>query len=284
MSENIIISNSNVTVTLSSKGAQLISVKKNGVEKIWIGDPDVWPSHAPILFPICGGLKDDKYVYEGREYSLQKHGYVRFVDFELEEHTEKKAVFLHRYNEQTLKQFPFEYEFRAIYTLDGDTLKVDYNVRNLSDKEMYFAVGGHEGYYCPEGIEEYSVIFEKPELLDSHILDGNLLLHKTVNLGKDACELPLKYEYFAVDALVFLNLKSRSVVLKNNRTGASVGLKFEGQDYFLLWTKPGAKYICLEPWCSHQDFVDTNYDLKTKPGMIKLSAGEEETKSHTILF
>ncbi len=284
MAEQIIISNSEIAVTMSTKGAQIISVKKNGEEKIWIGDPNVWPSHAPILFPICGGLKDDKYIYEGKEYSLQKHGYVRFLEFELESHSAEKAVFLHRYNEETLAQFPFEYELRVIYTLEGNALRVDYRVKNLSDKEMYFSVGGHEGYYCPEGIEEYSVIFEEPEMLDSNILDGNLLLYKTVNVGKNVRELPLKYEYFAVDALVFLNLKSRKLTLKNNKTGACVGLDFEGQDFFLLWTKPGAKYICLEPWCGHPDFIDSNYDFKNKPGIIRLPGKEEITKSHTISF
>lgn len=280
----IVLSNSEISATLSTKGAELISVKRNGEEKIWVGTPEVWPSHAPILFPICGGLKDDKYIYNGKEYSLQKHGYVRFLEFELESCSDESAVFLHRYDEQTLEKFPFKYELRVIYTLNGNSLKVDYRVKNLSDEEMYFSIGGHEGYYCPEGIEEYSIIFEEPEMLDSSILDGNLLLHETVNVGKNTRELALKYDYFAVDALVFLNLKSRRVALKNNRTGYSIGLDFEGQDYFLLWTKPGAKYICLEPWCSHQDFIDGNYDFKSKPGIVRLSGNEETTKSHTITF
>ena len=121
-------------------------------------------------------------------------------------------------------------------------------------------------------------------MLNSSILDGNLLLHKTINVGENVRELKLKYDYFAVDALVFLNLKSRKLKLKNNRTGCSIGLDFEGQDYFLLWTKPGAKYICLEPWCGHPDFIDSNYDFKNKPGIIRLSGKEEITKSHTISF
>lgn len=284
MPREIIIKNSEITATFSTRGAELISLKKDGDEKIWIGTPEVWPSHAPMLFPICGGLKDDKYVYNGKEYTLKKHGYIRFLEFEIESHTDESIVFLHRYNDETLLEFPFTYELRVIYTLNGSSVKVDYRVTNLSDDEMYFSVGGHEGYYCPEGIEEYSVIFEESEMLDSSILDGNLLLHKTINVGENVRELKLKYDYFAVDALVFLNLKSRKLELKNNRTGYSIGLDFEGQDYFLLWTKPGAKYICLEPWCGHPDFIDSNYDFKNKPGIIRLSGKEEITKSHTISF
>ena len=284
MAEQLILSNNRINATFSTKGAELISVLKDGKEKIWIGDPAVWGCHAPLLFPICGGLRDDKYVYNGKDYTLQKHGYARFVEFEVESHSDNSIVFLHKFNKETLKNFPFEYELRVIYTLNGSEIKVGYNVKNLADSDMYFSVGGHEGYYCPEGIEEYSVIFDKPEILDSSILNGNLLEYNTINVGENTCELPLKYEFFAVDALVFLNLKSRKVSLKNRKTGEEVGLEFEGHDFFLLWTKPGAKYICLEPWCGCQDFVDSDYDFKNKKGIIKLSGREEKTKTHKIIF
>ena len=284
MAEQLILSNGIIQATFSTKGAELLSVIKDGQEKIWIGDPDVWPAHAPFLFPICGGLKDDKYIYEGKEYTLQKHGYIRFAEFEVESQTDTKLVFLHRWDDETISQFPFHYELRVIYTLEGSELKVDYKVKNLDETPMYYSVGAHEGYYCPEGIEEYSIIFDKDENLDSNILNGNLLEYEMINVGKNTCELPLKYEYFAIDALVFLNLNSRKVSLKNRKTGAEIGLEFEGHDFFLLWTKPGAKYICMEPWCGCQDFVDSDYDFKNKKGIIKLPGKEEKTKTHKIIF
>ena len=284
MAEQLILSNGIIQATFSTKGAELLSVIKDGQEKIWIGDPDVWPAHAPFLFPICGGLKDDKYIYEGKEYTLQKHGYIRFAEFEVESQTDTKLVFLHRWDDETISQFPFHYELRVIYTLEGSELKVDYNVKNLDESDKYYSIGAHEGYYCPEGIEEYSVIFDKSEDLDSNILSGNLLERDIINVGKNTCELPLKYEYFEVDALVFLNLKSRKVLLKNIKTGKEISLEFEGHDSFVLWSKPGAKFICMEPWCGCHDFVDSNYDFKNKKGIIKLSGREEKTKTHKIIF
>ncbi len=284
MSEQLILTNGIIKAAFISKGAELVSVIKDGIEKIWIGDPAVWALHSPLLFPICGGLKDDKYIYEGKEYTLQKHGYGRFVEFEVESHTDTKLVFLHRSDSETLKQYPFNYELRVIYTLEDNVLKVEYNVKNLDDTCMYYSIGAHEGYYCPEGIEEYSIIFDKAEDLDRSFLEGNLLKYEPVNIGKEIRELPLKYEYFTIDALVFLNLKSRKVILKNRKTGVEIGLEFEGHDYFLLWTKPGAKYICMEPWCGCQDFVDSDYDFKNKKGIIKLSGKEEKTKTHKIIF
>lgn len=284
MAEQLILSNKTIKAAFSTKGAELLSVIKDGKEKIWIGAPDVWPAHAPLLFPICGGLKDDKYQYEGKEYTLLKHGYIRNLEFAVESHNDKEIVFLHSSNDETLEQYPFNYELRVIYTLEDTTLKIDYHVKNLDDTSMYYSIGSHEGYYCPEGIEEYSIIFEKDEILDSNILNGNLLEYETVNVGKNTCELPLKYEYFTVDALVFLNLKSRKVSLKNRKTGVEVGLVFEGHDSFVLWTKPDAKYICMEPWCGCHDFVDSKYDFKNKKGIIKLLGREEKTKTHKIIF
>lgn len=284
MAEQIILLNQFIKATVSTRGAELLSVIKENKEKIWVGDPDVWDCHAPILFPICGGLKDDKYIYEEKEYTLQKHGYCRFVEFEVESCNDEKAVFLHRFNEETLKQFPFEYELRVVYALDNSSLKIDYNVKNLSDDEMYFSIGAHEGYYCPEGIEDYSIIFEKPEVLDNTILNGNLLEYNTINVGENVCEFPLKYEYFAVDALSFLDLKSKKLSLKNRKTGEERYLEFENHDVFFVWTKPGANYICLEPWCGCPDFVNSDYDFKNKRSLIRLSGKEETTRTHTITF
>ena len=101
------------------------------------------------MFPICGGLKNDKYTLNGKEYTLQKHGYARFKTFEVENKTDNYVVFLHKSDAETKESFPFDYELRVIYTLTGKTLSVDYSVKNLSECTMYFSISSHEGYYPP---------------------------------------------------------------------------------------------------------------------------------------
>ncbi len=284
MSKTVSISNGKLSVVISTKGAEMKSIKCGEKERLWEGNPAVWPGQAPLMFPVCGGLRDDKFVFEGKEYTLEKHGYGRHCEFELESSGADYAVFLLCSNENSHKYFPFDYELRVKYSLSDTRINIEYDVKNTSSTDMYFSIGGHEAYACPEGIEEYSVIFEEEEVLDSHILNGNLLEHKTINLGTNTRELPLKYEYFAVDAQVFLNLKSRRATLKNRKTGESLSVEFEGFDYFLLWTKPDAKYICLEPWCCCQDFVDSNYDITQKLGIIRLEPGKVCVKNHSIVF
>lgn len=279
----MIIKNDFLTVEIANKGAEIQSIKdKEGNEYIWTGDPEVWASRTPITFPICGGLKEDKFIYLGKEYILGKHGYVKKLDFELESSTSDSSVFLHKSNEETKKSYPFDYEFRAKYSLCGNTVCVIYETTNKTDGEMYMSVGGHEGYLCPEGIEEYSVVFEKKETLNSYTLYGNLLGHDYTCLGENTDRLKLKYEYFAIDALVFKDLKSRKATLINDKTGRKIELDFADSPYFVIWTKPGAKYVCLEPWNGVQDPIDSNMDITQKEGIVKLAKGEIHTSIHKI--
>ncbi len=278
----ITIKNDYLTAKINEVGAELKSLVCNDIQYIWQGDEKYWAGSAPLLFPICSGLKDDEYYLDGKKYTLQKHGYARFCKFEVENQVEDSVTFLLCSNEESLKQFPFRYELRVTYTLENKTLKVKYDVKNLSDDTMYFSIGAHEGYYCPEGIEEYDVILPEAETLDSTVLEGNVLGNNKVRIIENSDRIALKYDYFAVDALVFKDMKARSAVLKNRNNGKAVKVTFEGCDYFLLWTKPDAPYICLEPWCGISDNKDTDKNFKTKEGIRQIAAGGNFVNEHSI--
>jgi len=280
-----IIKNESLTAKFDSFGAELKNVKSTGgKEYIWYGDEKIWSGTAPVLFPICGGLKDDKYTYNGKEYTLPKHGFARKSEFIAETVKSDEIVFLLTESEETLKLYPFYFQLRIKYKLIKNSLRVEYSVNNTSSDTMYFSIGAHEAYLCPEGIEEYSVEFEKAENLDSWVLDGNMLNNKTVRIAENTRFLPLKYEYFDIDALVFKHLNSNKVLLKNNTN--TITVEFDGFDYFLLWTKPkaNAPYMCIEPWCGIPNSVDSTYELSEKEGIISLESDKEITKIHTITF
>ena len=278
----IVLQNERVTAKICERGAELKSLRRGETEYIWEGKAEIWGGSAPIMFPICGGLKDDSYTFLGKTYSLQKHGYIRVMDFEVENVSDTSVVLLHRSNEETKKSFPFDYEFRARYSLEGDSLRVEYLVRNLGEETMYFNVGSHEGYYTPEGIEDYDVIFPQSETLDAYVLYGNLVSNQRLPIIKESCTLPLYDKYFTVDALVFKDLVSRSAVLRNRKTGRALRLDFPNAKYFVLWHKPNAPYICLEPWDGVQDTVDADGDLTHKEGISSLAAHEEFIYTHII--
>ena len=274
------IRNEYLTVTVSSLGAELQSiVDKNGVERIWQGDPAFWTGRAPVLFPVAGGFRDDCYELNGVTYPMAKHGIVRKMEFQPETVENERLVLL---TTETTEGFPFAYEFRVVYRLSGASLTISYDTVNTDTKPFWFSVGAHEAYATPEGIEAYEIAFDEPEQLDNSTLVGNLIRREPVTMMANATALPLKYEYFAVDALVFRSLKSRGVTLRSKLHPREIRVDFPEHGVLMFWTKPGAGYICIEPWCNAPDFVDAEHRIETKPGFMELLPGKTISRQHTI--
>ena len=279
------IQNEKLTAQINEFGAELTSVKSaDGREYIWNGDPKYWEGHSPILFPICGRLVNKQYTYGSKVYKMGTHGFARDKMFSAEKVSDSEAVFTLCDDEETLAQYPFRFVFRARFKLDGDSLFVTYETENKDEKEMYFNVGAHEAFAAGGNFEDWSVEFEKTEdlkLKDQPVL--GYLNGKVIPFRANTKELPLKHSLFEADALIFDSLKSRSVTLKH--CGKPVAkMNFEGFDYFLLWTKVGAPYICLEPWNGLPDDVACDGELTHRPGMVVLKSGKSFSLTHSIRF
>ena len=158
----ITIKNEFLEVSISSVGAEIQSViSKDGKEYIWQGDPAYWNKHAPVLFPICGGLNDGYYTLEGKRYDLAKHGFSRTAEFEISAQTAESVEFLLCDNEETYKSYPFHFEFRVCYRLVKNTLKVEFITKNLSDRTMYIHVNNVMSYILPYSAFESDGQYEK---------------------------------------------------------------------------------------------------------------------------
>lgn len=284
MAETITIENKQLKVEICSLGAEMTSIKKDGAELLWCGDSNVWGGHAPILFPICGGLRGDSFLYKEKEYFTPKHGFASKCEFTPEIRRTDKAAFLLKSDMNTKKLYPFDFEFRAAYALDKNKLTVEFEVKNTGAEDMYYSVGAHEAYACPGGIENYKIIFEKQENLESNLVEEGILSHKTACVARDTRVLELKNEYFEIDALIFCGLKSRRLTLADNADNTVAEIDFNGSDYLLVWTIPGAEFICIEPWCGLPDYIDSDRNICTKPGIIRLEQGMTEVRRHTITF
>ncbi len=279
----ITIKNEYITAKIAPMGAELKSLYFNDTEYMYEGRPEVWNGSAPVLFPFCGGIKDGKFVFEGKEYVISKHGYARKTLFEVESASDTRAVFLHKSNEETKKCYPFDYELRVIFTLEEKTLKIDYNVKNTGKGNMYFGIGCHEAYYTPEGIEDYDVIFDEPQTLCATQVFGAALADIKVPIIKDCTVLPLYEKFFTIDALVFEDIQFSSAVLKNRKTGRKLRVDFPDAKLFLLWHKPNSPYICLEPWNGHPDHISAkSHELTEKRDIIELPENDVYNYHHSI--
>jgi galactose mutarotase-like enzyme len=285
------LKNTLLELTVNRIGAELSEIKsvKHSTEFMWQANPDIWANHAPNLFPIVGALKNDTYNLDGKTFSLPKHGFVRSnKNIVLESKSENELVYKLTYNEETLKQFPFKFNYYVNYKLIENTLDITYKVENIDDKTMYFSLGGHPAFNCPlykdEHYSDYSLEFEKDELSKPHLLDlgQGLVSHNTEAVFTSAKAIQLQPDLFNKDALIFKDLTSRSVTLKHNTKGPILSMHYNDFNYFGVWAKPNASYVCLEPWLGIADHINTNQDFKTKDGIITLEPNKSFKASYQI--
>ncbi len=278
----ITIKNQYITASFNTLGAELKSLVCDGREYIWQADPEWWGKACPVMFPICGGLFDDEFIFEKKTYHLDKHGFAWVTEFEAETQSESSVTFLLKSNEETLAQFPFEFELRIIYTLVGKQLQVRNEVKNIGKGTMYFSIGSHEGYALPEGVEEYEVLFPQKETLYACGLDGNFINDERTLIVDNSDRLALKKEHFAIDALIFPEVVSRSVILQKKDGSRAIRVEFDGFFNLMFWQECGAPFLCIEPWNGLPDVVGEGKDFTKKIGIQQVGEGSTYIRTHNI--
>ena len=264
-------------------GGELISfVDKQGNERLWHGDPNVWPGHAPVLFPIVCSLKNDQIVIDGQTYTIAKHGFAMRNMFRVEKLGSDFVELVLEDNEETRKEFPFAFALHVIHTLTEVGFTTEYVVENKSGKEMPFCLGGHPGIKCPmqqgERFEDYQLVFPEMENGENAFANGALISRVApLDFFHNSRVLPLSYTYFDdMDTIILTDLKSRYVDLVHKDTGKGVRFAFPKMPVLAVWSKPinHGPYVCLEPWHGLPGFEEESGLMKDKPHVIVLNAGE----------
>lgn len=270
------IKNQYISATINSFGAELISLHKDNKNYIWEIDTQFWDKTSPILFPTVGLLKNEQYQYNNKTYKLPRHGFARNFDFEMISKSEDAVTFSLKSSAETLEIYPFQFELRISYILEAHKLVVKYDVINLSNEKMYYSIGAHPAFAIDGNFEEFSLIFDENKDLESHKLESELFSGRTELVKLNDNVLPLNYQLFAVDALVFKNAITKSLTLAKN--GKSV-LKVDFPDfpYLGIWTKKNAPYICIEPWLGIADNTNSTGNLLEKEGIQTLEANAEKS-------
>jgi galactose mutarotase-like enzyme len=49
-----------------------------------------------------------------------------------------------------------------------------------------------------------------------------------------------------------------------------------------VWTKPGADFICIEPWHGFSDPVGFSGEIRDKPGIFEIAAGATRSMTMSI--
>jgi len=275
-----ILENDYLKVSIDAKGAQLSSFynKITNTEQLWQADANIWPWHAPNLFPIVGGLINDELLVDGKTYPMKRHGFARNSEFVLLKSDDQQAVFSLPNSEKTLAIYPYRYDFEILYMLIDNALRITYKVINLDKKSIYFSVGAHPAFKVPfnsgEKYEDYYLEFETEKKLTTHLLDDKgMFSGETKPVPLDGDKLWLTRDLFDNDALVFKNLQTRQVTLKSKNHEQSVSVEFPHFNYLGIWAKPGADFVCIEPWLGCADTQGEPKDISKKEDIQKLQPG-----------
>jgi len=279
--ELVVIRSPKLSAGINHVGAELTSLRdRDGRELMTDADPAFWTGHAPILFPIIGALNRDTLCIDGKSYAMKKHGFARTSDFEAIEHREDRVTFRLTDSAETRKRYPFAFALDLGYVLDGATLTITARIENRSDTPMPASFGFHPAFAWPlpygEPREAHRILFarQEPGELKTLAKDGTIAGADRPS-PLDGRALRLRDDLFTDDALIWDPVRSSHVTY--GAFGAPVlDIAFPETPQLGIWTKPGAAYVCVEPWHGIADPQGYSGEFRDKPGVFEIPVGGEK--------
>ena len=270
-----VLENRRYRAEISSRGAELQDLLDRPAARplLWQGDPACWPGRSPLLFPLVGRLREDRYLVGDQSYSMPKHGFAQNAEFAAERLSSCRARFTLTDTPQSRRMYPFPFRLTLTYTLRSGGLTLAYEVANPGDGALPFSLGAHPGLNCSAGDW---LLLSAQETALAHRLDAQKLLTPADTPVLDATRrrVPLTDTLFDRGALILENPKSRAVTLVRPGAGYLVKLAFSAPPPCLgLWAFPKAPYVCVEPWHGLDDTPGPVRALREKPYLLTLAPG-----------
>lgn len=280
------IKNEYLTAQISSKGAELISLMdKDGINRMHTPSPDTWNRVSPVLFPQVSRTPGFIYKVNGQEYNMPAHGFFRNMELIPLEVLSDEITFNIKDDEETLKSYPYHFEFFVNYKLVNNSLIVTFDVKNKDEKKLLFMLGGHPGFKVPlydnEKYEDYYLKFEEYETVDAMQVVDNFLANVYKPCLSNENIIKLSHDIFNPDAIVMRGLKSKHVDLVSDLNDKSIRFYFSDFEILAVWSlmKDNANFVCLEPWNGIQKEFVVDHE---KMGVLELNAYESKSYSYTI--
>ncbi len=280
-SDWITLRSESLIAQIDPQGAQLSVLRDSHQrELLWNGDPAVWKGRAPILFPIVGALSGGQYRWQGASYPLSRHGFARDRRFPVASQSEREVLFRLTADAETRRVYPFDFELEVSFALAGNRLAVQASACNTGTTSFPASLGFHPGFMWPlregDSRDACYLEFETDEPAPVRRLNAAGLLtherHPTPVVGR---RLNLADALFAEDVVIFDRLASRRVVYGAS-TGPRIAVDFPDATYLGVWTRPAARFICIEPWRGVADPFDFEGGFAEKPGVFQVAPGERE--------
>jgi len=281
--EAIVIGNEKFKAEISPNGAELQQLTRltDGKNYIWTPIEMFWNRRSPNLFPIVGRLKNNQYLYNGVTYKLDQHGFARNSYFELISQKSNGVILKLKSNSSSMINYPFDFSLTMQFSLVDNVLNIIALINNPSSKILPFSYGGHPAFALNYPMDNYTVrVAEKKEITRRFLNEGIRIDRlKVIPLYKN--ELELNDSLFVDDAIVLENQNIHKVdLIEKGRPYLT--LLSDGNPYYGIWSKPGAPFICLEPWWGIADSQETSGEILEKEGINKLASQSEVRFNYSI--
>jgi galactose mutarotase-like enzyme len=273
---SIVIRSERLVAEISPHGAELTRLRdRDGNDLIWNGCEKWWTGRAPLLFPIVGALPDNTAVVNGKTFSMRQHGFARNKQFSVVGASLCECTFGLASDDETRRQFPFEFVLEVTFVIEGAVLRIGATVFNKSSRAMPVSFGFHPAFRWPlpygGSRQDHEISFESAECAPIRRLTDGLLDLTASKEMFEGSTMPLDDAMFVPGALIFDQLQSRAVSF-GVPGEPSIQIRFPNMPHLGVWTKPGAGFLCVEPWQGYAAPLGFSGELKDKPGGILLAA------------
>jgi galactose mutarotase-like enzyme len=207
----------------------------------------------PVLFPITGGLPDNRLPLPQGTFTLGQHGFARQLPWQMAALADGRGVALELGDTpETLEAYPFQFLLRMEVRLAPAALEIGTTITNRSAAPMPFSFGLHPYFNLSS--------------LDGVRLEGlpaECLNHLTMAPASTAEQM--QHLASGIDLLV---RPSGPVRLVDEAAGATLELQLSHPfDLVVLWTEPPRPMVCIEPWSGpRQALLSGDRRIELAPG------------------
>ncbi|WP_420138607.1 aldose 1-epimerase family protein [Sphingomonas sp.] len=288
MTDTIRIATDALSAEFSLLGAEMRALRDEaGRDLLSDGPPEFWTGRAPFLFPIVGAVNQDEIHLDGQAYPMAKHGFARKSLFELIDHQPASATFRLLPDDQIAAVYPFAFQLDITFRIEGEALVTAVTIGNAGDVPLPASFGFHPAFRWPlpwgGSRADHRLLFAGAEPAPIRRIDpaSGLLLPDPLPTPVEGDMLVVRDDLFVNDAVIFDKLQSRQV-----RFGVPgermIQVEFPDLPLLGVWTKPGAPFLCIEPWQGLADPIGFEGDFRTKPYVLEIAPGTRHQLHMTI--
>ena len=270
------IASDDLAVTVSGLGAEMQSLMKGAQEYLWQGDPQWWSGRSPILFPIVGKAPGDQVSIDGQGGEMKQHGFARRMVFDLVKAEPSRVIHTLTDSVATHESYPKPFALTVTHAVSGATLNVSATVANTGRAPLPFGLGFHPAFQWPlpgaEGRAHHIALANRGEPALARLSDGFLTDTRQPSPFRKG-RLTLDPAMFDEDAMIFPE-GAGQVLSYAADGGPSLSFEFDGLPNIALWQKPGAPFICIEPWHGMAARQGAGTEIRDRPETTTLGPGE----------